>query len=174
MAKKKSKTSGGLLGSFLSLVASVVVFVMMLISKVTVTNTTIISDNKNTLKGDPIGFFEFMDKAKEADTYSTARVFMLVGFILACVALAYFLLTFVLEVLGKGKQVKKLNTLTVVVSLALVVATVLPAFIFVDKLVIADTAVISNYSVASLFSATWVIAIVCSLVPLTCKLALKK
>ena len=172
MAKKsKGKVCNCVFKRLVALVASVVVFVMTLLTKVTVSNTTTVRGTKTTIKADPIGFFEFMDKAKDAEIFGTARTLMLIGFILITVVMAYFLLTFIIALLGNKKVMGKLGTLNVVLSLVLVVGTVLVLAAGLDKNVILKDL---NYSTISLFGTTWIVAMVCSLIPATCEFVIKK
>lgn len=172
MAKKsKSKTCNCVFKRLIALVASIVVFVMTLLTKVTVSNTTTTGSNKTTIKGDPYSFFEFIDKAKETDTFGTARTLMLIGFILVTVVMVYFLLTFIIALLGNKKVMNKLHGLNVLFSLVLVIGTVLVLAAGLDKNVIIKNL---NYSTISLFGTTWIVAMICSLVPATCEFVIKK
>ena len=143
----------------------VLAFIMVLITKVSIT-TSLGEETSNPLYK---GYFEFISDAGKAEMYGFSRVMMIIGFILITVVMVYYLGVLVLSLLKQDKILNKLSLVSKIMnvvsiaSIVLIVIAGIPNHEYSEDLV----------GHISLFSFTWVLALVFSAVPFASKYFIK-
>ena len=116
------------------------------------------------------GYFEFISDASKVDTYSFARVCMILGFVLVCVSVVYFVAILVLGLLKQGKLIYKLNLVTKIMEFVLIGAMIVILVAGFDKLEYGESGLVTHIT---LFGFPWVLALLFSAVPFASKYFIK-
>ena len=146
-------------------VGAILSFVMVLVSRVSIT-TSLGEETSNPLYK---GYFEFIGDASKANMYVFSRVMMIVGFVLITIVMIYYVMILMLSILKQEKFLNKLCFISKamgvvsIASIVLILIAGIPNHEYNKELI----------GHISLFSFTWALAFVFSVVPLISKYFIK-
>ena len=159
--------SKDLLKKIINVSAAFFALVFVLVSEVAIT----LSYKGNTSNPIYKGYFEFVKVYGEVGLYGFGRALMIIGFVLVVLCLVYYIGVLVLSLLKRDKIIKKLALANKIVDLVLIGSLVLVLISGFDKYEIGTSGMVNHIS---LFSWSWVLALVFSAVPVASKYLIKE